>query len=138
MNAAIRSDRGDAPASGEWPTEDQPSDSAQISTVLDPPEVASQIAGAQRRRRMGRALRWTLVVVNLVLGVAGLVLPGLMGVLHLMIAVALLAPDVPAARRFTLGVFRKWPRVRRRVPRSIRDLTRREREPLSGDPPTCD
>lgn len=156
MTAALSSDRSDARSSGEWPVEATSADRLTIKTAAantkaapvrerESPDIPTAIANVRRRKVMGRALRWTLVGVNLVLGIAGLVLPGLQGILHLVIGAALLAPDIPAARRLTLRLFRKWPWVRRRLPRAIRDLTRRDRSAHEamesadgpGEPPSC-
>lgn len=130
MTAALSSDPRGVRPSGEWPV---PPDDGRVPP--DEPdatrEVSERIGRASRRRRMGRTLRWVLAVVNLVLGLAGLALPFLQGVLHLVIGAALLAPDFPPARRLTLALFRKWPWIRRKLPQAIRDLPRKE-------PPACD
>ena len=62
--------------------------------------------------------------MNLVLGVAGLGLPFLQGILHLLVAAMLMAPDFRPARKLSLGMYRRWPRVRRLIPKWLRRLSR--------------
>jgi uncharacterized membrane protein YbaN (DUF454 family) len=75
---------------------------------------------------MPRWLRLILGVCLLLLGIAGVVLPILQGVVFLLMAGILLAPDFPPARRAVVKSFRRWPKVRRKVPRKFRDLARRD------------
>lgn len=75
-----------------------------------------------------RWLRWGAAVVFGVLGVLGLFLPFLQGILFLVIAVALAAPDLPVARRLLVAALRRWPKVRRRLPGSVRRLSRPDRD----------
>lgn len=75
-----------------------------------------------------RWLRWGAAVVFAVLGVLGLFLPFLQGILFLVIAVALAAPDLPVARRLLVKALRRWPKVRRRLPDSVRRLSRPDRD----------
>ena len=88
----------------------------------------ARLSGARRKAGWRKLVRWVLAGINLVLAVVGAFLPVIQGALHFVIAVALLAPDVPAARRLTLWLYRKLPRVRRTLPRTVRNLTRKERE----------
>ncbi len=74
----------------------------------------------------GRIVRVGVGALFLVLGVLGLFLPVLQGILFLAIGAALLAPDVPPARRALLWMYRRWPRLRRAVPRRFRKLGRPE------------
>ena len=74
---------------------------------------------------MGRVLRLCAAGVLVVFGVVGLFLPVLQGVLTLLVAAALLSPDVPAARRMLLSGMRRWPDARRRMPSWVRRMMRR-------------
>lgn len=89
-------------------------------------DVSAVLARATRRVRIRRATRWALAGLNLLLGIAGIVLPVVQAWFHFLVAAALLAPDWPFARRVTLRVLRRVPKLRRRLPRSIRDLSRRD------------
>lgn len=79
---------------------------------------------------MGRVLRLSAATVLVALGIVGLVLPVLQGVLTLLVAAALLSPDVPPARRLLLSGMRRWPEARRKLPSWVRRLMRRHRRPF--------
>ncbi len=82
-----------------------------------------------RRRRprwLTRPVRIAIGVILVLVGLAGLVLPVIQGVLTLCVAALLLAPEFPPARRLVASAFRRWPNVRRRIPRRIRDLAKRD------------
>ena len=82
-----------------------------------------------RRRKGGRRLvRISAGLLFLMLGVVGLFLPVLQGLLFLAIGLLLLAPDFPPARRLVLVGFRRWPRLRRAVPKRFRHAGRGEAE----------
>lgn len=80
-----------------------------------------------RALRRGRALgRWKRIghlvggVTCLVIGVIGGFLPILQGWIFIGLGIALLAPVFPPARRAMVWAFRRWPRLRRAVPRRFR------------------
>ncbi len=89
------------------------------------PAAVPEAAPPLRKRARRRWIRRGLALVNLVLGVVGLFFPVIQGVLHLVIGLALLAPDLRAARRLTLAIYRRWPRLRRGIPGWLRRMTRR-------------
>ena len=80
----------------------------------------------QRRTVSGwrSLLRLAAGIGCLLLGVIGLFVPVLQGILLLAFGAALLAPDFPPARRLMVRTYRRWPRLRRRVPRGLRRLGR--------------
>jgi len=80
-----------------------------------------------RALRRGRVLgRWKRIghlvggVTCLVIGVIGGFLPILQGWIFIGLGIALLAPVFPPARRAMVWAFRRWPRLRRAVPRRFR------------------
>ena len=66
-----------------------------------------------------RLLRISAGVALFVFGVVELLLPG-PGILFMAIGLTLLAPDIPFVRRLVVGAYRRWPALRRRVPRRYR------------------
>ena len=62
-----------------------------------------------------RILLWVLGWVLLLLGVLGLVLPGLQGVLTLLLAGAVLSLVSPGMYRFLRRIFERWPRGWKRL-----------------------
>ena len=84
-------------------------------------------ARAQRLLRRGRAIgRWKRIgytvagVTCLVVGVIGGFVPVLQGWMFIGLGIAFLAPVFPPARRLMVWAFRRWPRLRRAVPRRVR------------------
>jgi putative transmembrane protein PGPGW len=80
-----------------------------------------------RGKRIGRVTRITLGIFFFIAGVLGLFLPFLQGILCLAISAMLLAPDFPPARRLAVWALRKWPWLRRKIPKKYRYLHHRER-----------
>lgn len=78
----------------------------------------------RKARGWRRILRVAAGVGCVLLGVIGLFVPVLQGLMLLALGAALLAPDFPPARRLVVGAYRRWPRVRRRVPRVLRRFGR--------------
>jgi len=74
------------------------------------------------------ATGWVLVVV----GVAGLILPGVQGILTLFVALALLSAGSATAHRWIRGWFGRWPKGWRRIEK-LRRRVRRWLHPMSGD-----
>ncbi len=97
------------------------------SSSRPPRPIPAALRHSRLRRRVNRALRWLAALVLLVVGIAGLVLPGIQGVLTLLVSVALVAPDVPAARRLVLILLRRFPALRRRLPKRVRRGIRGDR-----------
>ena len=58
----------------------------------------------------------------LLLGIVGLVIPVMPQLLFFAMAMLLAAPDFPPARRLLTWAFRRWPKLRRSVPRKMRNL----------------
>ena len=85
---------------------------------------AERVTGLLRKSRaVGRWKRIAALVSGtllVVLGVIGLFVPVLQGVLFLALGMVLLAPVFPPARRAMVWAFRRWPRLRRAVPRRLR------------------
>jgi hypothetical protein len=77
---------------------------------------------AQRfRAALWRVGRWVLAVVLMVAALALGFVPGLPGVPLFLVALFLIAPDFPPARRLLARIQRKIPRkFRRMIPRSLR------------------
>jgi uncharacterized protein (TIGR02611 family) len=71
-----------------------------------------------------RAGRIALGFVVVVFGIIDLPLPG-PGTVFIAIGLLILAPEIPAVRRLLAGLFRRWPHVRRRVPKKHRKFSRR-------------
>lgn len=64
----------------------------------------------------------------LILGIIGLILPLVPQIPFLLAAALLLAPDFPPARRLINWVFRRWPKLRGKVPKKLRRLTKKGAE----------
>lgn len=64
---------------------------------------------------LGHAVRVIAGWFFIVLGLLGLVLPVLQGILFLAIGALLLAPYVPFFRRIKVYLFRRFPRMRKRI-----------------------
>lgn len=120
MNAAVSRPDARTPSTRSDPIPSRPTADAGSDAGRAPPPRWRVVA------------RWIAAAVFLVLGVAGLFLPFLQGILFLVVAVALAAPDVPVARRLMVAALRRWPAVRRRLPTRLRRLSRPERSPEDG------
>jgi uncharacterized membrane protein YbaN (DUF454 family) len=66
------------------------------------------------------AAGWVLFVV----GIAGLILPGIQGVLTLLVAAALLSAGSATAHRWIRSRFRRWPKGWKRIEKFRRRLRR--------------
>jgi len=74
----------------------------------------------KRRRPLPTWLRITLIVVALVMiavGVAGLVLPGIQGIVTILAGLALLSLVSRQTHGFLRWTLQRWPRMRKRVER---------------------
>jgi hypothetical protein len=73
---------------------------------------------------LGRILAWVLAWIFLVVGLAGLVLPGLQGVLTLALSATLFSLTSHRVHEWLRSAFRRWPRGWRRVVKARRTLER--------------
>lgn len=80
-----------------------------------------------RRRRMPRWKRLSLAAGFFVLGVIGVITPVMPQTLFFLIALLLVGPDIPPARRAMTAILRRWPKLRKLVPRRLRDEGKRLR-----------
>ena len=87
-----------------------------------PPESSNSLADAKQRRRLRLSLGtrvltfavgWSLLLV----GVAGLALPGIQGVLTILIGVAVLSLASETAYRLLKRLLHRWPPVWNRIER---------------------
>lgn len=83
--------------------------------------------GRQRpaRRYWRHAVGWPL----LVLGIVGLALPFLQGILFIVVALTVLAPEVPALRRLVAALRKGYPAVFEKAAAIKRGLKRRFGQP---------
>jgi hypothetical protein len=65
-------------------------------------------------------LQIALGVLCLIIGVVGGFVPVLQGWMFLGLGLVILAPVFPPARRLMIWCFRRWPKLRRAVPRKYR------------------
>jgi hypothetical protein len=118
------------------------------ATAGEPPPGAPPVAplsperahGLLRRTRaIGRWKRVAHIVAGtacLIVGVVGGFVPVLQGWIFIGIGIALLAPVFPPARRAMVWAFRRWPRIRRAVPRRFRRRARQLDDALEEVPVT--
>ena len=71
-----------------------------------------------------RAARVSTGAALIIVGVLELFLPG-PGILFIGAGLTLLAPEIPFVRRGIVAMYRRWPRLRRLVPRRLRHTRRR-------------
>jgi uncharacterized membrane protein YbaN (DUF454 family) len=76
---------------------------------------------------MPRWKRLSIAAGFFVLGVIGVITPVMPQTLFFLIAVLLVGPDIPPARRAVMGILRRWPKLRKLVPRWLRDEGKRLR-----------
>ena len=74
-----------------------------------------------RRRYWRHAVGWPL----LLLGIAGLALPFLQGILFIVIALGILAPEVPLLRRLLEALRKRYPAAFEKASAIRKDLKRR-------------
>lgn len=77
-------------------------------------------------------LRFVFLVAGfacVVIGIAGVVLPVLPGIPFLALAYFLLVPEFPWLGKPIVGALRRWPRMRRGVPKKWRRRPRQRRQP---------
>ena len=79
------------------------------------------------RRRMARWKRLSLAAGFFVLGVIGVITPVMPQTLFFLIALLLVGPDIPPARRAMTAILRRWPKLRRLIPRRFRNEGKRVR-----------
>jgi len=89
-------------------------------TIVDNEMVAR--LSRQSRPLWRRIARIALGVTLIVVGVAEAVLPG-PAIVFFALGFSLLAPDVPPIRRALVALYRRWPKLRRAVPRRFRRTT---------------
>ena len=82
---------------------------------------------APRRRRMPRWKRLCLAAGFFVLGVIGVITPVMPQTIFFLIALLLVGPDIPPLRRAGAAILRRWPKLRRLIPRRFRDEAKRLR-----------
>jgi uncharacterized membrane protein YbaN (DUF454 family) len=70
---------------------------------------------------MNRWARWALAFGFFLLGLIGILVPVMPQFAFFAVTVLLLSPDFPPARRLVNWMFRKWPKLRRAVPKRLRD-----------------
>ena len=80
-----------------------------------------------RPPRMARWKRLSIAAGFFVLGVIGVITPVMPQTLFFLIALLLVGPDIPPARRAMTAILRRWPKLRRLVPRWLRDEGKRFR-----------
>lgn len=80
-----------------------------------------------RRRRMPRWKRLSIAAGFFVLGVIGVITPVMPQTVFFLVALLLVGPDIPPVRRAGTAILRKWPRLRRLIPRRLRDEAKRLR-----------
>lgn len=78
-----------------------------------------------RRQYWRHILGWPL----LLLGIVGLALPFLQGILFIVVALTVLAPEVPPLRRLVDALRRRYPAVFRKASEIKADLQRRFGQP---------
>lgn len=86
-----------------------------------PPERAHRLL--HRSRAIGRWKRLgyiTAGIVCLIIGVIGGPVPVFQGWIFVGLGIGFLAPVFPPARRAMVWAFRRWPRLRRAIPRRFR------------------
>lgn len=64
---------------------------------------------------MKKIIRLALAGISILIGIAGLVLPVLPGLLFFGVALLLLFPDAPLARKVLGKIEQRWPRAHRLV-----------------------
>lgn len=78
----------------------------------------------RRRRTMPRWLRLAAGFGFLVLGLVGIAIPVMPQFAFLTISALLFAPDFPPARRLCAWLLRRWPSLRKAIPKRYRDMAR--------------
>jgi len=86
--------------------------------------IAGELAAGRARTRIKRFLRWAAVVPLLVLWLVGWITPIVPGFPFLIAALFLMAPDFPPAHRLAARIQRKFPKMRRTIPRRWRRTKR--------------
>lgn len=76
---------------------------------------------------MPRWKRLSLAAGFFVLGVIGVLTPVMPQTIFFVIAVLLVGPDIRPMRRCGISILRRWPKLRRLIPRRFRDEARRMR-----------
>src|SRR2546425_12904050 len=81
------------------------------------------VSDEHRFPRIGRGARIALGIGFFILGVIGLMVPVMPQTIFFVTSAMLFAPDFPPARRFVIWALRKWPKLRRKIPRKYRYLS---------------
>ena len=82
--------------------------------------VSGEIAEQRYRSVVWRFVRWAASILLFVLFLVGLVTPIMPQIPFLVASLLLVAPDFPPARRLVVRLERKFPSVRRRIPKRWR------------------
>ncbi len=90
----------------------------------DQPPLDERLRGARGGSRWKRIGRVALGIGCVLFGIIGGLVPILQGWMFIALGATLLAPDFPPARRAMNWVYRRWPKVRRLVPRRYRRMGR--------------
>jgi len=108
----------------------RPRDAAPLAERPAPgtdPARAPRLSGASvprprspARPAWKRVLQIVLGVLSLIVGVIGGFVPILQGWMFIGLGLVILAPVFPPARRLMVTSFRRWPKLRRAVPRKYR------------------
>jgi hypothetical protein len=104
------------------------SPSAEARSDLDGAAAAKPRVGSLRSPRplsyLGRIVAWVLAWILLIVGLAGLVLPGIQGVLTLALSATFFSLTSSRVHEGLRSAFRPWPRGWRRVVKVRRSLER--------------
>ena len=88
------------------------------------PRRARSFRSPRKLPYFGRVLAWILAWILLIVGLAGLVLPGLQGILTLALSATMFSLTSARAHEWLRSAFRPWPKGWRRVVKVRRTLER--------------
>ena len=84
--------------------------------------VVRELASGRMRTRVLRFVRWFIALVISVIAIVFGVLPGIPGIPMLVVALFLIAPEFVPARRLATAIMRRFPKLRRAIPRKWRRM----------------